>query len=193
MMVATAATAPLPAQLSRLKQEYLDARERARRLGEGLDAAAWAARPSDRQWSIGECLIHLNVTSEHYLPLIDDALREGRAKGLAGTGPFRRGLIGWTLETLLEPPYRIRLKTSPVFVPVKVEPMADVLERFDEYQTQLLARIDRSAGLALDRLTVVSPFDGRVRYNVYVAFRLVVVHQRRHLWQAEQVRVQARA
>lgn len=179
----------LAPQLSQLKQEYLDARERAHRVCEGLDETAWAARPSERQWSVGECLVHLNLTSGQFLPRIDAALKEGREKGLSGMGPFGRGLVAWGLEKLLEPPYRIKIRTGPIFVPARIEPRPVVLERFDGYQTQLLARIDESAGLALDRLMIVSPFDGRVRYNLYAAFRLIVVHQRRHLWQAEQVRV----
>jgi hypothetical protein len=35
-------------------------------------------------------------------------------------------------------------------------------------------------------MKIISPFDRRVRYNVFSAFRIVVAHQRRHLWQAEQ-------
>ena len=88
-----------------------------------------------------------------------------------------------------EPPYRIKMKTSAPFVPERVEPMADVLERFDYLQGELLVRLDRASGLALDKLRVVSPFNARVKYNLYSAFRLLPVHQRRHLWQAQQVRL----
>jgi hypothetical protein len=42
-------------------------------------------------------------------------------------------------------------------------------------------------GLAIDRLRIASPFARQIRYSVYSAFRLIAVHQRRHLWQAEQV------
>ena len=66
--------------------------------------------------------------------------------------------------------------------------MGETLERFDSLQQELQVRIDRSAGLAIDRLRVVSPFDARVKYNVYASFCLIATHQRRHLWQAEQVR-----
>jgi len=66
--------------------------------------------------------------------------------------------------------------------------MADVLERFDYLQGELLVRIDRAQGLPLERLRVVSPFNARVKYNLYSALKLIPVHQRRHLWQAEQVR-----
>lgn len=181
-------TAPLPPQLSELKQQLLEARERAHRVCEGLTHAIWTTRPAESRWSIGECLIHLNMTSERFLPLIDEAVRHGRARGLTGTGPYSRGLVGWALARALEPPYRLRIRTGPAFTPARVDPIPDVLERFDYLQQELLTRIDSAAGLALDRLRVISPFDSRVKYNLMATFTIIPTHQRRHLWQAEQVK-----
>ena len=97
-------------------------------------------------------------------------------------------MIGWALQRFLEPPYKIKTKTPPPSFRSTVEPMSDTLERFDYLQQEVQVRIDRSAGLALDRLRMVSPFDARIKYNLYAAFCLIAAHQRRHLWQAEQVR-----
>jgi DinB superfamily len=176
------------AELGQIKQELLDARERARHLCEGLTDTLWATPPGFGRWSIAECLIHLNITSERFIPIVDDAIREGREMGVRATAPLRRDLLGWLLAKWLEPPYRMRSKTTAAFVPVRIEPMADVLERFDYLQGELLVRLDRAQGLPLERLRVVSPFNAKVKYNLYSAFRLIPVHQRRHLWQAEQVR-----
>jgi DinB superfamily len=178
----------ISAELGQVKQELLDARERARRLSEGLSETLWSAAPGPGRWSIAECVIHLNITSERFIPIIDDAIREGREMGVRSTTPPRRDLLGWLLAKWLEPPYRLGSKTTAPFVPARIEPMADVLERFDYLQGELLVRIDRAQGLPLERLRVVSPFNGKVKYNLYSAFRLMPVHQRRHLWQAEQVR-----
>jgi DinB superfamily len=186
--VTLTASVSLPMQLALVKDELLYARERARAVCKGLDAATWAARPSPDSWAIGECLMHLNITSERFIPLIDEAIRDGRARKLEGNGPYSRGLIAWALQRFLEPPYKIKTKTPAAFLPVALEPMHDTLERFDYLQQEVQVRIDRSAGLALDRLRLVSPFDARVKYNVYASFCLIAAHQRRHLWQAEQVK-----
>ena len=187
-MTLTAAVS-LPTQLALVKEELLYARERARAVCKGLDATTWAARPAPDEWAIGEGLTHLNASSERFIPLIDDAIRDGRARKLEGNGPYGKGLIGWALQRFLEPPYTIKTKTAPAFIPATVSPMPETLERFDYLQQEVQVRIDRSAGLALDRLRVVSPFDARVKYNLYAAFCLIATHQRRHLWQAERVRV----
>ena len=180
------ATVSLPTQLALVKEELLHARERARAVCKGLDATTWALRPSADAWAIGECLTHLNITSEKFIPRIDDALRDGRARKVEGNGPYSKGLIGWALQRFLEPPYKIRTKTPPAFIPVHVDPMPEALERFDYLQQEVQVRIDRSAGLSVDRLRIVSPFEARTKYNLYAAFSLIAAHQRRHLWQAEQ-------
>lgn len=181
----TTAVAPLPPQLAQVKEELALARERARLLCKGLDEARWACRPSPARWSVGECLMHLNITSEQFIPLLDQAIRDGRARKVEGRPPHRLGLLSWALLKYMEPPYRMKTKTAPGFEPGRLEPMAATLDRFDYLQQEVQARIDRSAGLALDRLTLISPFDRRVKYNLYAAFRLIAAHQRRHLWQAE--------
>lgn len=182
----TTAAVPLPPQLAQVKEELLLARERARVLCKGLDEARWASRPSPAQWSVGECLTHLDITSEQFIPLLDQAIRDGRARKVEGPPPFGLGLVGWALLKFIEPPYKMKTKTAPAFEPARLESMAATLDRFAYLQQEVQARIDRSAGLALDRLTLISPFDRRVKYNLYAAFRLIAAHQRRHLWQAEQ-------
>lgn len=188
MTVTTVRTIDLQPELVRLKQELLDARERARKVTEGLPATAWGTRPASGGWSIGECLMHLNITSERYVPLLDDALRTIRSRGLLADGTLRRDFVGYVMSRFLEPPVRMKVPTTPAFVPGQIEPMPEVLERFDYLQQELLVRLERGAGLALDRQRIASPFNTRVRYNLYAAFCVLTAHQRRHLWQAERVR-----
>ena len=187
MTVTTAAA--LPAQLAAVSQELIEARTRLATLCQELDEHGWLRRPAAGGWSVGQIVTHLNATSEHYIPLIDEAIRTGRAQGLtARPGRLRRGLLGWALVRMLEPPYRIRTSTSPAFEPAGVASMADTRERFDYLQQELLARLEAAAGLDLEKLPVQSPFSARVSYNLYVAFAVLAAHQRRHLWQAEQTR-----
>ena len=188
MTVTTAAA--LPVQLAVVKEEMLHTRERARRLCQDISAGRWSTRPAPDQWAIGECLTHLNITSERFIPLLDDAIRDGRARKIERGGPYGKGLIGWALAKFLEPPYKMKTQTPSSFLPVRVDSMPETLERFDYLQQELQQRIDRAAGLAVDKIKLVSPFDGRVKYNLYATFCIITAHQRRHLWQAEQVLAQ---
>ena len=188
MTLATGQILQLQPELVQLKQELLDARERARKVAEGLPRDHWGTPPPTGGWSVAECLMHLNITSERYIPIIDEGLRTLRSRGLTPTGSLHRDLAGWLLSTMLEPPVRMKSKTPASFVPARVDPMPEVLERFDYLQGELLQRLDRGNGLPLDRQKIISPFNARMKYNLYSTFRVIIAHQRRHLWQAERVR-----
>src|SRR5690348_5679722 len=98
MTIATARSIDLQPELVRLRQELLESRERARRLTEGLLPSAWGARPPSGGWSIAECLMHLNITTEREVPLLDEGLRALRARGLPADGSLRRDLIGLVIS-----------------------------------------------------------------------------------------------
>lgn len=136
----------LPPQLRALEDELAQAQARAHRLADRLPAEAWNRRPAPQRWSIGEQLIHLNLTSHAYLPLLQEALTKARESELAGNGPFRRGFVGWLLERLTEPPVRLRARTAALFVPEAVEPPTEVLAEFDRLQEALIAAVRHSAG-----------------------------------------------
>jgi hypothetical protein len=80
------------------------------------------------------------------------------------------------------------VKTTAAFVPRSTGSKQQVLAEFETLQDKLAAALADADGLDLGRLRVVSPFNARIRYNLYAAFRIIPAHQRRHLWQGEQVR-----
>ena len=83
----------------------------------GLSNEAFIWRPEQGRWSISECLDHLNVTAELYLPVIDGALAKSRSQGLLGDAPARRGLIGGWIVRCSEPPAKRRVKAPRCFFP----------------------------------------------------------------------------
>ncbi len=58
---------------------------------------------------------------------------------------------------------------------------------FEESQAQLAKTIRSAAGLAIDQVRVESPVYARLSYNVYGALRMLTAHERRHLWQINQI------
>ena len=75
-----------------------------------------------------------------------------------------------------------RLRSRPRAVRAK----ADAFGEFASLQSKLSELLNAARGLDLGKVKIISPFDKRVKYNVFSAFRILVAHQRRHLWQAEQ-------
>lgn len=58
---------------------------------------------------------------------------------------------------------------------------------FEESQAQLATTIRSADGLAIDQVRVESPVYARFSYNAYGALRMLIAHERRHLWQIEQI------
>ena len=79
-------------------------------------------------------------------------------------------------------------RTTRAFLPLLEPPRTDreaAIRDFDEAQKDLTDFLRKAAGRALDKVKIVSPFDGRVRYNAWSALRIMAAHQRRHLWLIE--------
>jgi DinB superfamily len=179
----------LPPQLCALADEFEDARRRARAVAHGLSDGDWSLRPDPERWSIAEQIVHLNLASRAYLPVIEEAIERGRASGTFGEGPYRRDFLGWMLARLVEPPVRLRVKTRDEFVPVRIGTSVQALRTFEEWQDRFVAVLHRAAGLALDRIEVASPYDPRLQMNLYSFLRTIPAHQRHHLWLAERIRM----
>lgn len=173
--------------LDDVEKELTEATQRAWSLVQTTDGRLFTVRPNTSSWSAAECLSHLSISTEMFLPVLQKALDDGRRRGLvAKERPPRMDLIGRVLRWFLEPPIRQRMKTTAPFVPRSVRAKADAFGEFANLQSKLAELLTAARGIDLSRIKIVSPFDRRVRYNVYSAFRILVAHQRRHLWQAEQ-------
>jgi hypothetical protein len=167
-----------------LIRELDTASARAAEIAAGAADEAFHARPPSGGWSAAECIAHLTLTTAGMLPRIDTALAGGRA-GVGDQQRYRRGIVGGLLAKTMEPPVRMRARTLPAFVPESAAHKDAVFAEFQASQRELASRIEGASGLNLDELRIVSPFNARVKYNVYAAFCILTAHERRHLWQAE--------
>jgi hypothetical protein len=95
--------------------------------------------------------------------------------------------VGSMLRWVIEPPFRMKVKTTPPFEPKNPKAPAAVIEEFMAGQSELARRVNNADGRDLDAIRIASPFNSRMTYNLYAAFRILTAHQRRHLWQLEQV------
>ena len=172
-------------QLQEVVDELGAAQSRLHALARATDPADWTRRPDPARWSIAECVAHLNLTSAAYLPLLRQALAETNRS--TGIRRYRRDPLGWFLWRTAGPPVRRRVKTTAQFIPQAASGQADLVAEFDRWQAELVACVRGAEGLPLSRLRIRSPFDPRLKYNVYAALTILPRHQQRHLWQAEQV------
>ena len=168
-----------------IEEEINDATARAWSLVKSTDGRLFTVRPHPNSWSASECIAHLSISTEMFLPVLRTALDDARKRNLVSDKPPKMDWLGSVLRWFLDPPFRQRVKTAQPFVPKSVRAKAEAFGEFSTLQNKLLEILRASRGFDLRKIKIVSPFDKRVKYNLYSAFRIVAAHERRHLWQAE--------
>ncbi|MCI0652207.1 MAG: DinB family protein [Planctomycetes bacterium] len=175
-------------KLQAIADEFRAAQERLRALATRVPAVSWPRRADPARWSIAECIIHLNLTSAAYRPLVAAALEEGEKLRGAPPRSYRRDFSGWLLWMMVGPPVRMRMKTLDAFVPSgTTPPAAEIVLEFERLQAMQIAWVAAADGLPLAKLRITSPFNARLKYNLFSCLSILPRHQHRHFWQAEQV------
>ena len=174
------------AQLVAIESELTVASARLEALARNLNDQQWVRRPAESRSSPVECVQHLNLTAAATLPRIREGLDEARRLGGGLPTTFHRDLVGWFLWRGLRQPGRFKSKTAAAFVPDAHRPVSEVLGQFRRWQAEQIACVRECDGLPVHRVRMTSPFSARIRYSVYSALTILVVHTHRHLWQAEQ-------
>jgi len=144
-------------------------------------------RPSPQRWSIGQCIEHLNITTERYLPVLRRAMTEARAAGRLASGPFALGFLERWFLGYMEPPPRRKTRTGKGFVAAPDLEPAATIARFNALQNDLGQCIREAGGLDLKAIKVRSQF-GPVSWSLNGTLAILLAHERRHIWQARQVR-----
>ena len=171
--------------LEEVETELDEATKRAWELVRSTEPRLFTVRPHPGSWSAAECLAHLSISTEMFLPVLRKSIDDGKAKGLKSKRKPAMDVVGRVMRWFLEPPIRSRVKTTAPLVPKSVRAKAEAFGEFSSLQSKLIDLLHEAEGLDVRKIKLISPFDKRVKYNIYSAFRIAVAHQRRHLWQAE--------
>jgi hypothetical protein len=159
--------------------------EKAKSLTAGLSAAQMSWRPHPGKWSIAQNLDHLNHSARG-LDTIASSIAAARAKGIVGNGPFRYGwLTSWIMKSQ-EPPPKRKYKTHKSNAPSPDVDAAKALADYLRNTARLGELIQKADGLDLARAK--TPFGPLKWFPLGALLTHITTHDRRHLWQAEQVR-----
>lgn len=173
-------------QLEAIVDEFRQAQRRLAELEREVPAALWSTRPAPNSWCVAECVAHLNLTSEVFLPRLRAGLRRARELSAPVPRRYRRDPLGWLLWRTMGPPVRLRVRTAASFVPERTPEPEALVREFERLQREQIECVQEADGLPLTRVRIASPFAERVRYNLFSCLSILPRHQHRHLWQAEQ-------
>jgi hypothetical protein len=144
-------------------------------------------QPPGGGWSIGQVLEHLCIASDAYLDRMVNLIDAPGARHIVSPDHGWRPRLGGRLLVKSLSSGRNRLPAPRILRPGPT-PRADVYNEFMRRETTLRELLERAALIDWQRTRLTSPASSLFRLNLGDAFRVLVVHARRHLGQMERVR-----
>jgi len=146
-------------------------------------------RPSNTGWSIGECIEHVASAISQYLAPIRQAIIEGGPPACGENDRFVPG--GWFSAAFLKrigPEVTVKFKAPRKIRPLRVDAEKSFAELRHGHE-QIQQMLAETVGLDLNRIRFQNPFVPVLRFTVATGFLILAAHGRRHLLQAERVRL----
>jgi hypothetical protein len=181
----------LPADLQRLLDQ-IDACERdAEAVVAGLDDDSVNAAPPPAArvgaWSVAQCIDHLAKTNVFYLRGMTDAVAAHRARGGSAFQGLRPTFVGAWFARSMEPPVKFKVKT-PMPPPGPRHRLGDLVPSFRASHDAYRGLVRAAAEVDVNRVVVPNPFHPVVRMRLSTILLIIPAHDRRHVWQAGNVR-----
>ena len=131
----------LTPDLQRLLTELTDSDRRASEMVQSLSDHQVNWRPSETQWSIGQCLDHLAKSNTIYSAALHKAIEQTRQEPVSTPIPLRPGAVGRMFIRSLEPPPKQKMKAPKKIVPSDRIDKDEVLRKFIESEEAVRAVI----------------------------------------------------
>jgi DinB superfamily len=156
-------------------------------LGVSPTQARWQAEPG-KSWNIWQCLDHLVLTNRIYTAAIMQTVASGvPTRGTAAEG-ISPGWFGRWFISQLDPPARRRIKTLPAMKPPEEGSLEQAQREFIASHEEVREVLKHWDKVDFNRARFRSPFAPVLRFTVGTGLLIINAHDRRHLWQADQVK-----
>lgn len=137
------------------------------------------------EWSILECIEHLNIYGDFYNPAIKESIENTNSKS---TKYFKSGLIGNYFVQLISPKKKLnKMKTLKVNNPINKVLDRNVVDKFIDQQRECLHLIEKSKKLNLTKTKTAISISKIIKLRLGDTFRFITAHNERHLLQAESI------
>ncbi len=151
-------------------------------------------KPAPDQWSVAQCLEHLNRYGLHYLPAMQTRIDGALARGSRPEPTFRAGWLGDFFVRTVQPRHTGTPRADRKYPsPKAYDPnctgttTAEALPAFLRQQQTTLELLDKAQGVNLEAIRVPISITNLIQLRLGDCFRFVIVHNQRHVQQAMKV------
>ncbi|MGN6299453.1 MAG: DinB family protein [Ginsengibacter sp.] len=150
------------------------------------DLATLTWRENATSWNMLECLQHLNLYGDFYLPQIENKIKSSPFKP---TPEFKSGLIGNYFAKSMLPKAKLnKMKTFKDKNPLNKTLDKTVIDTFINQQMQLLELLNQSRNVSLNKVKIPTSISNLIKLKLGDTFRFFINHIIRHLHQVDRIK-----
>lgn len=142
-------------------------------------------RENETSWNMLECLEHLNLYGDFYLPQIESNIRESKTKA---DPEFKSGWLGNYFAKSMLPKEKLnKMKTFKDKNPLNAKLDKMVIDKFIDQQIKLLGLLNESRKVSLNKVKIPTSISNLIALKLGDTFQFFINHIIRHLHQVERI------
>ena len=150
-----------------------------------IEMLTWRSEPNS--WSTLECIEHLNLYGDHYLPEIEKAIRNSKTKSSV---EFKSGMLGNYFSKSMLPKDKLnKMKTFKDKNPLNADLNKTAIDRFINQQIKFIDLLNKSRSVNLNTVKIKTSISSLLRFRLGDTFQFIVNHNLRHFKQIENVEI----
>ena len=148
-------------------------------------------KENENSWCILECLEHLNLYGDFYLPEIQHKIKNTQTKNEVA---FESGFLGAYFAKIMLPkevPNKMKTAKNKNPLHVKFSSKLDktVIERFISQQMLLLDLLNQSKSVSLNKIKIKTSISSLIKLKLGDTFQFLINHNLRHLNQIDRIKI----
>ena len=150
---------------------------------EDLQTLTWKQNPTT--WNILECLEHLNLYGNFYLPQIESKIKNSNTNA---EEEFKSGVLGNYFAKSMLPKEKLnKMKTFKNKNPLNAKLDKSVIDIFISHQIELLDLLTQSRNVSLNKVKIPTSISSLLKLKLGDTFQFYVNHIIRHLHQVHKI------
>ncbi len=149
-----------------------------------LDILTW--RQDQNSWNILECIEHLNLYGDFYLPQIGSKIRKNNTKH---EEEFKSGILGSYFAKSMLPREKLnKMKTFKDKNPLNKNLNDNVIHKFIANQHDLINLLTASKNVSLNKVKISTSISSLISLKLGDTFQFYINHIIRHLKQKDNIK-----
>ena len=143
-------------------------------------------KPSEKGWSVGQCLDHLILTNSEFFGEMDKIIDGTRKNSFfENYSPFTGWFGRFLIKAVTEGSRPAKAPSKRIVPPSDIA--TDIVEKYCEHQAEMVEKVGKTGNVDWQKTIVTSPFLAVFTYSLADAYVVLVEHSKRHINQAKRV------